>query len=820
MKGRKMSPRPKKQVVAQEVKTNLGNVSTPATSIDKNSSQGNNQLLWWQQLLPPTLLTLLTALFYWPSLRYPFQFDDVANITKKFAIRYDNPFERWWRNSRWLGDWLNRVNYQFGHFDSIYYRSVNLLIHIITGLLVFYVIRSLCRCLVNKPFFHKNASLLAFATAGLFLLHPIQTQTVSYVIQARVEGLASLFAVLLVFFFVQFALAKNRIIRWMCLGVMFFLSLPAWGTKEIVVVVPFLLFLVDWFFISQEQWSVLKNRLWVHLAFDLYFFALMLHYLTLKFPVDVASMNIVLTNNRGNILTEHAYDLITPYRFLISEFRVVLHYLWMFIWPFSASVEYDWRLSNGFFSAASFFPFLTLVSLYGSAFYAAFKKKYAFFTFGLFWFLICVAPRSSIIPSSELVCDYKTYLASIGWVFILASCIVWLLVKVFDFFATIISTTSEVGMSKMVTELFRREVQICILSLVFIPVGIFSLMRNKVWETEINFWADSVQKAPLKARVHNNYGVALNEAGRIDESIEAYKKAIALDKHYSDPLSNIAVAYCLKNELDKAIESLKGALNINPDYPEAYNNLGSLYIKKQQYDDAERMLQKAVALRPYYGKAYYNLGRLYLDKKDEVVAWNYFKKATEGDLDNPDGFFTFGQMSMRLKKYEEAAHAFEQVIERGCSTDQIWFNLANANFMLARYDKAEPIYVKLVRDNPLEPKYIYNLAETYFIKKEYSKASELFKKITGLPQPLPQAFLRVAACLEKMNLYKEARGYLNDLLKINAPDEFKKVVQNELMRINLQEKIKQGNGSIKLNDLKQAFAMHSQKNKVIRTKKL
>jgi tetratricopeptide (TPR) repeat protein len=127
--------------------------------------------------------------------------------------------------------------------------------------------------------------------------------------------------------------------------------------------------------------------------------------------------------------------------------------------------------------------------------------------------------------------------------------------------------------------------------------------------------------------------------------------------------------------------------------------------------------------------------------------------------------------------------------------------------MLGNYDKAESIYVRLTRDNPLDGRYMYNLGETWFTKKDYVKAYEIFKKITSLPKPLPQAFFRVAACLEKMQKFSQAQAYLTELLKINAPEEFKKVVRQEMMRLTLQEKITQGKGSIALSDLKKALAL-------------
>lgn len=768
-----------------------------SSNVSVNTKKSWREFLDWQAFIPPSILVLLTTFFYYFSLNYPFQFDDIANITKKFAIRFDDPLMRWWTNSRWLGDWLNRMNFEVGRFDQFYYRAFNLTVHILSGLIIFYLIKTICEKLESRPFFSNNATILAFVSAGLFLLHPVQTQAVSYVIQARIEGVASFFTLLIIFCFVKMVYAKSVLAKGLLGMLMVVTGLLACGTKEIVIVTPFLMILIDWFFISQERWESFKSRLWIHGIFSCYMFGLMIHYLSPKFASDAITCSVVTGNNRGNILTPDAYDIITPFRFLISEFKVVLHYLWMFVWPVNISVEYDWVVATSFWSSSVIFPLIALLILIGFAINFAYKKTQTFFSFGLFWFLIAIAPRATVIPSPELVCDYKTYLASVGWLFVLAVVIVaignWVLKNI-----------------KIISEFeYAAHIPLATFSIILVFFGASTYTRNKIWETCVGFWEDNVKKAPMKARAHNNYGVALSEANRIDESIVAYLKAIELDKHYSDPLSNLAVAYSLKEETDKAIESLKAAINLCPNYPEALNNLGTLFIKKKQYDDAERILRKAIELRPYYGKAWYNLGRLFLEQNQEERAWEHFKKAVEGDLDNADGFFTFGQMSIRMKKYAEAAQAFETVIKSGVENDNVWFNLANSYYMLKKYQQAQAIYERLVSKNPLEGRYMFNLAEAVFSQENYAVALELFNKITSLPQPLPQAFFRITNCLEKLNKYDDAKAHVAELEKLNAPDEFKKIVANEKMRLALQENINKNGNKISLTDFKKAVALKS-----------
>jgi protein O-mannosyl-transferase len=801
----------------KEMKKRRGNVreqEISAKNLNANSSQveidsAAVKLPFWYKIFPPCILTLLTVLFYWKSLSYPFQFDDLANISKHFAIRFDNPLNRWWFHTRWMADWLNRFNYQIGLFNPFPYRVVNLIIHIITGLLVFFLILELCNFLEKKNFLYKNSLLIAFVTAALFLLHPVQTQTVSYVIQARMEGLATMFIVATIFAYVTFFSVKDIFLRVFWLHMTAVFGILSCGTKEIMVVTPLLILLVDWFFISQAQWVNFKKRFLFYAIFGAFSLILIYHYVGFDIIWRTLSLKATTTNNRGNILTDNAFDIITPLHFLISEFKVMVHYLLMFLWPSIICVEYDWKLSNSFFSSDSFFPFLILMAVLSVVIYTLAKKKTTFIAFGLCWFFICIAPRTTIFPSAELLCDYKTYLASIGWLFVLAV----ILVSVVQFAVKkIVRSADFIG---------HLNYQLIALLILFIPVGFGAFFRNTVWSSPSAFWRDIVNKAPLKARGHNNLGVALSEEGKVDEAIKHYLEAIRLDRVYADPWSNLAVAYSMKNEFDKAITALHGAIAIFPDYPEAYNNLGTLLIKQKKYDDAEKVLDRAIQLRGYYGKAYYNKGRLYLEKGDEEKAWTYFKKATQGDLDTPEGFFTLGQMSLKLKKYEEAVAAFEEIEKRGGLPanliPQVQFSQANAYYMLKQYDRAQAIYQHLADEYPLDARYLFNLAEALFAKNEFNQALVLFKKVTTLPEPLGHAHFRIANCLEQLKKIDEAKSYLNEILKQSqAPEQFKKFAREELARMDkdqtrlvnaeLNQKIREGKGSIKMSELQKILA--------------
>jgi tetratricopeptide (TPR) repeat protein len=631
------------------------------------------------------------------------------------------------------------------------------------------------------------------------MLHPVQTQAVSYVIQARLEGLATLFVVGTLLLILKAFQSKNLILRYMLATLAIGVGFISCGTKEIAIVSPFLVILLDWFFLAEQEWVSFKSRIWFHAIFSIVIFATFVHYLSPGFISDIAKLKMTTGNNRGNILTKHAHESIKSLPFLISGFKVILHYLWIFIWPLGISVEYDWKLSESFFAPDSFFPFLILATMGGLAVYSLIKKRYAFFGFGLLWFFVAISPRSTIIPSPELICDYKTYLPSIGWLFVLSTCLVSVLLYIAK------------SIKNVPVWIYQPLPQLAMLLAFIFPIGYGAMNRNTVWSSSIAFWDDIVKKAPDKERGHNNLGVALSEENRFDEAIPHYLEAIRLDRHYSDPWSNLAVAYSVKNQLDKAISSLRQAIKIFPNYPEAYNNLGTLMIRKKKYDAAEKILQMAIKIRPWYGKAYYNLGRLYMDKGDMEKAWESFKKATEGDLDTQAGFYTFGQISLKLKKFDWAARAFEAALQRGGNAPsekqtKMIFNLANSYYMCKKFDKAERFFEHLLRITPNDHRALYNFGETLYSNKKYERACTIFKRVISPPFNLIQGNLRYANCLEKLKKFDEAKAALQVMADHpKLPTNLRDAAKKEIGRLEVQQKINSGGCTLTMNDLKKVF---------------
>lgn len=715
-------------------------------------------------LAPIFLLACVAFLFYYPSLHYSFQFDDVANIHKVFSIRFLTLKEAWFSSQRWIAFWLNAVSYSFSGFNPYYFRLFNVLFHITTGVLVyFFVYLTQSSKAGLSQVFNRRMLLFTYCVAALFLLHPVQTQTVSYVIQGRMEGLATLFVFAVCITYILAARAKNISIKMVWYSMMFVLAALSCGTKEITIVAPLLVLCTDWFFISKGDWQSLKKRLPIIAALTVLIVGLYMYFLKPGFFLKLFGLKMEARSNIGNLLTEKPGEKILPLHFLISQFKVILHYIVMYFWPFNISVEYDWKLVSHFFALDCIAPLCVLLALASWIGYRLYCNKTDELSFYALWFAIAVAPRSSIIPSSELLADYKTYLASFGILAIIGMGIVYII----DYYLSHVHERTRIMLAYLAA------------SLLCVPVGFLTTHRNMVWRSNEEFWANIVENAPGKARAYNNLGVALSEKGKIQEAIPLYKKAIAMDRNYPDPCNNLAVAYSLTGKTNLAIETLKHAIKLYPYSPETYNNLASLLISQKKFDEAEKFLGMALQLRSHYGKAYYNLGKIYLEKGDKEKAFENLKLAcTKADFDNEAGFLAYGNAALHTQHYDDAIFAYEKLFAAKPGSMEILLKLSQAYHFAGQTERAIPLLQKVVKADAKNIGAWYNLGEAYMEIHEYQNALDSFVKIQNLNAHIPQASYRMISCLYHLNRVSEAAELMQHFLAdASVPQDLKELAQ-------------------------------------------
>jgi len=660
----------------------------------KNNVIKQTSLPRWAWWLPPFLLVLVGFMVYFSSLHYCFAFDDVINIQKRFAIRTETFWSLFFTSSRWIGYWLSSVYYSINvwvgrsAFDPFVFRVGSVLFHLITGILVYYLFLYLLEQQKEGSFLKKHSFFIAGLTSIFFILHPVQTQTVSYAIQAQLEGVSAFFVVsstLCCILMIYVRTALKKIIATILLFVLLFFST---GSKEIAIVSPILLALVDWFFIARGEFPSFKRRcLYIYLPALVLVVSCYMYLLDPSFFGEIVMFKREISNNWGNVLTENPREKIVPLTYLISQFKVIIHYIYIFFWPFSISVDYDWKVPGSFWDFSCIFYLSLLLILLAVVFWRLRRNKTDPISFGIIWFFLAVLPRSSFIPSSELLADYKTYLASIGIFFVFSLWIVYGSRLCF----TIMEKTGDLSFL----------VQIVVLSICMLILAVGTYQRNQVWSSGEAFWENVIKNAPGRARAYNNYAVCLAENGKLYESIPFFKKAIKLDDFYADPANNLAVIYQRLGNAEEAIPILKASLRINPRIAEGYNNIAACLIMQKKYDEAAEYLQQALALRSHYGKAWFNLGRIRIAQGNMWDAYEKFKTCcTKADFDVEVGFAHYGRACMQLGKYDEAEGAFKKALVCNSQSAFALQELALCYKQQGRIQAARELLTSFIANNP------------------------------------------------------------------------------------------------------------------------
>ncbi|MCK4265466.1 tetratricopeptide repeat protein [Candidatus Babeliales bacterium] len=697
-------------------------------------------------------LALLTFTTYFKSLRYDFVFDDLPTITNNFYIKTKTFSQLFLNHSRWISWILNKVTYKLYQLNPFGYRLGGLLIHIGVGILIFFLISTILQTYPSNSFLKQNIFKISTLSSGIFLLHPAITQTATYVTQARLEGLAALFILLTTLTFIYAAKTKNIKLKIPLYILCYLLVFLSAGTKEITIILPVILLLVDYFFIAKGNLRSLKKRILIHLGFFILIVGAFFYLGRKSTLINIFKLKTEIANNRGNVLTKNPKDKISPFIYLISQFKIILHYAFIYFCPLGLSFDYDWKLAKTFWSFEVLAPLLIILLILGAALFLFLKLKNNIFSFCIFWFFITMLPRASIVPSSEFVCDYKTYLPSIGLILLIG-----------------------IGLTKFFNLLESKFKKNWYLFAVVFLLFLSSLTynRNLVWNSRISLWEDVIKKYPNRARALNNYAVGLYQAGRKNEAIKTYLKAIKADPRYAEPVVNLANAYQNLGKSNEAMELYKKALNMNEFHPELFNNLGSLHFSEKRYGQAEESFKIALKLNPYYGNAHFNLGRTYqLQNRIEEASLEY-EKALNCHLKTPQLYYVYGEVCYQLQKWDLAILNFEILHKTIGSFLQSRFILGNIYYIKKNYKKASENFEYVYNQNP-SPLIAYNLAQSLRNIGNLEMAQSFFEKCSKHYNQLPYAAIHNASCLKELGKWEEAIIVLKAFVKTTDNEKIKK----------------------------------------------
>jgi protein O-mannosyl-transferase len=447
---------------------------------------------------------------------------------------------------------------------------VNLLIHAVAALFVFLMIRRLLEWAGVEA---ANRAWLAGFGAALFLLHPIQTESVAY-IAGRSEALCGMFALASICAFVY---RRSIAISWgMTLAVLLLFG-AAMLSKEQAIVVPAVLLLVDlWWNPNGPVKGILRN--WK-------IYGLM----AVGGVAGIALFwRLILGQGTGG---SAGFGIMPWYQYLFTEFRALWVYIFSFVLPINLNVDWEFDISRSLFQHGAIIALAGLAAVAAAAIY--YRKRFPLAGFGFFLFVVFLLPTSSILPIKDPVADRRMYLPMIGLALI-----------AIDF------------LSRWRVD---RRMLITASAAVLLVMAFATHARAEIWSDPLTLWQDSVAKSPGKSRPHFQLAQTYAFAQRYDLAVPEFEKAGALAPPSLDLLLDWGLAYDGLQQFDKALDKLRQAVPLaqtTRDAAHAQTQIGKVYADQRDWPHAMEALDAAEKLDPNFVTTYVYKGLVHLATGD------------------------------------------------------------------------------------------------------------------------------------------------------------------------------------------------------------
>ncbi len=459
------------------------------------------------------------------------------------------------------------VDYKLSGLNPFGYHLTNTILHILAAWLSFLLLYKIS----GKKF-------LSLAAAIIFLVHPLQTEAVTYV-SGRADSLSAIFVLLGTLTYFNFRQEKNK--KYLAISLSSFIL--ALLVKEQSITLPGLIFLVEiFFFFERKKWCE-------SLRYFLPFVLIAVAYFILR--VSFLNFNDLLSG----IDYSDVYDSSLKIR-LLTFTKVFVKYFSLLFLPFNQHMAYEVAPVTSLFSWA----FLKFTILIGALVFVI--KKYwssqKLIIFGLAWFIILLLPRTNIISINRPLYEHWLYLPMLGfWLALIL--LIQELIKKFN--------------------LKKVFVWYFLLVLIFY-FSVLTIRRNFDWHDPVTFYEKNLKYTPNSFIQRNNLGMAYAAINRYDEAIKEYQRAIEIADIYPQVHYNLANSLVALGRTQEAEIEYYRTIEMSPQFSFPYNNLLQLAIIKQDESKLKKALEK---LRENFEEEYYLEQAFYsyysLNKKERAL---------------------------------------------------------------------------------------------------------------------------------------------------------------------------------------------------------
>jgi tetratricopeptide (TPR) repeat protein len=524
--------------------------------------------VWWPWA---AALAALIAVFevYGPALKGAFVLDD------RYLLFMDPnaaqmSFRTWVAGLRPLLYFTYWLNFQSSGIDPETYHLTNVFLHFLGSLVIALIAARLLE-LAGTTGSARN--ILSAIAGGLFLLHPLQTESVAYV-ASRSEVLSVLLYMSAFAVFLYRRTESMTILRAAAIVALF---AGAISTKEHTLTLVALLLLTDyyWGLGGFRKNGILYGLLAVAGAVGAF-----LVWRVLK-EASTAGFSVA-----GR----------TPATYFFTQCRVIWTYVRLFFLPLGQNIDPDVALSNSLLDHGAIFGLLALVALLAAAW--IYRKRWPLAAFGVFVFLLLLAPTSSFVPIADVSAERRMYLPFVGLVLV---CL--------EFLRRLKVSQAAWAGAAILT--------VC---------SVLTYARSAVWATPVALWQDAANKSPRKWRPHFQLASAQYEAGNCADAAQAFEAASSLEKPAFDLLLDWGLALDCAGNWQDALVKLQQSATLQAS-AHVQSQIGMVYAKHNKFDEALAALALGERIDPTFEMTYVYRGNVFEARGDKAAAAAQYQRA-------------------------------------------------------------------------------------------------------------------------------------------------------------------------------------------------
>ena len=349
-------------------------------------------------LLAFGIIVGLILIAYSNTFTASFHFDDNPAIVENSGIKrltWEN-FMGAFSGTRWVVNLSLLFNYTVSGLNVVGWHIFNISLHIVNTLLVYLILLWTLMLPSLNQRYGARARRMALFGALLFGVHPIQTESVTYII-SRTELIAAFFFLSTVLFFIKQATTGK--FRYSFFA--FISAFLAMGSKEWAVTLPAIILLYDFLFIAEGKPKDVLSRWKTHVLVMLTWGELV--YTMSTNTMSGAGFGVVGQNN------------ITPLSYMFTSFNVLWTYIRLLLVPINQNLDYQYHWSRSLFEFPTYLSLLGHIGVIAAGFWTYWKKRWTLVPFGIAWFYINLSPTQSFVPILDVIFEHRLYLPSVGF---------------------------------------------------------------------------------------------------------------------------------------------------------------------------------------------------------------------------------------------------------------------------------------------------------------------------------------------------------------------------------------------------------------------